>query len=400
MNDIFLFNPTGELAIANGTNSYTPPKRLRTFEEDLAVITSFFAEENDYILTKYFDDPDYLKIWNELGLPDLNYINLKNITLVPSINYLRPWSWNQVSHTRFKNVKSKCSQSFKDSPNFTWSSDHKLFFSRKTTNFVQSLISQDKSSSYITIEEPAICINNYDDFCIWLDKNPQAILKMPWSSSGRGIYVIDKLHDKPCNGDWVKGALKQQGFITAEPLLNKKQDFAFQFQINCDGKITFRGMSYFINDEKGHFIGGNIHKTQKRQKIDTFLTSSVIEKTVETLIKALEKINAHRYYEGPFGIDAISYVNSNNEVKIHPCVDINWRYNMGIVNITLPKYVKESSSGQWKISSFMENEWNSFIKAKQKQNPLLIRNNKIVSGFMNMTPSNPKARFGAWLEVL
>ncbi len=387
------------MAIANGTNSYTPPKRLLTFEEDLAVITSFFAKDKDHILTPFFEDPDYLKIWHDIGLPELSYTNIKDITKIPSVNYLRPWSWNQVSHTKFKNIKSRCSKEFKDSPNFTWTSDHKLFFSRKTTNLVQSIISQDKTSSLISIEEPAICINSYDDFCIWHDKNPKAIVKLPWSSSGRGIHAIDILQDKPCNSDWVKGAIKQQGFITAEPLLNKIHDFAFQFLINSDGKISFRGISYFINDEKGHFIGGNINQTRKRQMIDSFLIPKIIEETVEILIKALDKINIHQYYEGPFGIDAISYLNIKREIKIHPCLDINWRYNMGIINIMLPKFVKKTSAGQWQISSFLDKEWNAFIHFKQKKNPLVIRNNKIVSGFMHLTPSNTKARFGAWLEV-
>ncbi len=400
MHDIFLFNPTGEMAIANGTNSYTPPKRLQIFEDNLATITSFFAEENDYIITKDFEDRKYLNNWHELGLPNLNYITLSETTNLKNIHSLRPWSWNQVSHTKFKNIKNNCSEQFKNSPNFNWTPDYKMFFSRQTTNNIQNIISNsDHSSSIISIQQPAICISNYDDFCVWLEKNPKAILKMPWSSSGRGIQMIDMLPNKPCNKDWVKGAIRQQGFITAEPLLDRQQDFSFQFQIKANGQILFKGISYSINDTKAHFIGGNINQTPERQTINSFLTQNVIDQTVDILTTALQSINAHHFYEGPFGIDAISYKNKDGDIKIHPCVDINWRYNMGIINVMLPKFVNETSSGRWGISSFINNDWNLFVSAKQKQNPLCIKNNKIVSGFIPLTPSIPNARFGAWMEI-
>ncbi len=399
MHDIFLFNPTGEMAIANGTNSYTPPKRLQIFEEDLSIITSFFAQENDYIITKQFPDLYYLEKWQELGLENLKYVGLQKITNLHQINSLKPWSWNQVSHYKFRDIKKQCSEQFKNSPNFSWIQEHKIFFSRQTTNNVQKLISESFSSDIVAIPVPAISYNNYDDLNTWLINTPKAILKMPWSSSGRGIHVIDKSQNKPANPEWIKGSIKQQGFITAEPLLNKQEDFSFQFYLHQTGEIDFKGVSYFINDNKGHFIGGNIHQTNLRQKINAYLTKNAIDHTAEILINALKQISPQTFYEGPIGIDAIAYLNEDNKLKIHPCVDINWRYNMGVVNITLPNFVNEHSTGKWHIGSFKEKEWNTFVSEKTKNNPLNIKHHKIKSGFIPLTQANPDARFGAWMEI-
>ncbi len=399
MHNVFLFNPTGELAIANGTHSYTPPKRLQIFEEDLSFLTSFFAQENDYIITNQNTDSHHYDKWQELGLGKLQYVSMQEINNLSIINSLNPWSWNQVSHYKFKDLKDKCSAIFKSSPNYNWTPAHKLFFSRQTTNDVQKIIAQNYTSDIIYIPVPAVSYNNYDDLNEWLINIPKAILKLPWSSSGRGIQVIDKTRNKPVNVDWIKGSIRQQGFITAEPLLNKQDDFSFQFFAKRNGEIDFKGISYSINDSKGHFTGGNIHQTKLRQKINTYLTNNTIDHIAEILIKAIKQISPQQFYEGPFGIDAIAYLNKDENIKIHPCVDINWRYNMGILNLILPGFVYENSTGHWQIGSFNENEWNTFISEKSKNNPLRINHYKIEKGFIPLTPVNTNARFGAWMEI-
>ena len=46
--NIFYFNPTCELAIANGSFSYMPPRLLRDFEQDCASLPFLFASPNDF----------------------------------------------------------------------------------------------------------------------------------------------------------------------------------------------------------------------------------------------------------------------------------------------------------------------------------------------------------------
>ena len=401
MNNLYIYNPTSEMALANGTVSYMPPKNLQTFEKDLAFLPSFFAENDDIIIMDVKPDEDYIRMWQGLGLAHLNYLSLSEIKASEKYNHLRPWSWNQTVHHKFKNILTNCSDDFKRSPNYLWNNDHKLFFSRNSANRVQKSISENIVNHHVvSIPCPAINIYSIEEIQNWLKNNRKAILKMPWSSSGRGIHIINDESGKNINYDWIKGAIKQQGFITAEPLHNKVFDFSFQLNIKRSGEIECLGYSYFINDSKGHFMGGNINWPHKKDSISDFLNNQTLEEATKLLIKAIKCINPHELYEGPIGIDAIVYIDDRGKYKIHPCVDINWRYNMGLINIKLPQFVYEKSIGKWLVGSFKPGEWNLFIQRNKETNPLIIVEDKIESGFINMTPPNENAKFGVWMEVL
>jgi len=387
------------MAIANGTNSYMPPKNLLIFEKDLAFIPSFYANEDDAIIMEELPDESFLDQWYNLGLPKLHFIKPSDVK--PPINYdfLCPWSWNQTVHLRYKNILPFGSDEFKSSPNYVWNNERRLLFSRNTANRVQTVINQSIKNNKVCIPTPAINIDSIDQFLSWIKEQDKVIIKLPWSSSGRGIHMIDKEINKQLNLDWVKGSIRQQGFVTAEPLLNKVFDFSFQLNIKRDGNIDLQGYSFSLNDDKGHFIGGNINWPHEKDELSQFLTQETLEESANILINALKSINPHHFYEGPIGVDAIVYLNEQKEYKIHPCLEINWRYNMGLVNINLKRFVDQSSKGNWFIGSFQQEEWNNFIVKNQQEKPLVMKKNKIVSGFINLTPANKNARFGAWMEI-
>ena len=399
MSDIFIFNPTGEMAIANGLASYMPSKSLMQFEKDLAFLPSFFAADGDIVITPELPDPDFLGQWRRLGLPEMHHAD--NLALVNrKFNYIKPWSWTPAMHRKTKHLKQCCDALFKQSPNFTWKQGNRDFFSRETTNTVQQYLWQEnKHKDFIAVETPALGVTSLDEFNAWFANQDAVILKMPWSSSGRGIHVIDPSKGLRANYQWINGAIKQQGFITAEPLLDKVFDFSFQFNLKQDGELAFTGISYSINDDKQRFIGGSVNWPHRKDEISEFLSPALISEAAKRLIVALRKVEPHHHHEGPIGIDAIVYRSLGGELKIHPCVDINWRYNMGLVNIALPKFVHGGSYGIWKISSFSLGGWNDFVKQNQTSKPLVIADGKIVKGFINMTPPNAKAMFGVWMEV-
>ncbi len=400
MQNIYFFNPTGEMAMANGTISYMPPKNLQLFERDLSFLPSFYAREKDIIVTENIPDKRFLDQWTALGMQEFEYRRSVDLKTPLSYQRLCPWSWNQAIHHKIKHLKPYAAENFKSSPNFTWHQDHKLFFSRATTNQIQEYILHDaKKNSLVSLKYAAITIDNMNDLDQWLSNHPKAIIKMPWSSSGRGIHIIDRTIGQTIDYPWLNGAFKQQGFITAEPLLDKKFDFSFQLYLHANGDIDLKGISYSLNDHKGHFIGGNINWPDKENEISQFLSDEVLHSAALSLIKALKKIKPQQLYEGPLGVDAIVYSDENKKLKIHPCVDINWRYNMGLINIHLNQFLATNSIGQWKIGPFKTGEWNNFIHANMHNKPLIIKDAKIVSGLLNMTPPNKNARFGVWMEV-
>ncbi len=396
MHNLYIFNPTGEMAIANGMASYMPPARLRKFEEDLSFLPSFFASKGDFIYTPVSPDDSFIKIWQELGIPTLNFISSFNS--IKELNQIKPWSWNPAIHNKLKDIKQFCSSEFKKLPTFQWEENRKDFFSRNTTNIIQRFIHENNNQhSYINIPFPAINIHAISDLDEWMSKRTPIILKMPWSSSGRGIHVADFIN-KPLNKEWINGALKQQGYLTAEPLLNKVYDFSFQLEIKTEGSVEFKGISHFINDNKGHFIGGDINQPIKSTFAYLFREEQM-NGIVKILIEAIQSVQPHLHHIGPIGVDAIIYMASDKQLKIHPCVDINWRYNMGNVNIILPKYLLDSSRGKWYVKNFKAGHWQEFVKTQSQTNPLCLNNQKIERGFIPLTPPHQSALFGAWMEI-
>ena len=71
---VFYFNPTCELAVANGEFSYMPPKLLREFEEDCSILPFVFATPDDVVLTDKKPSAAFTKKLTEAGfeLPDLD----------------------------------------------------------------------------------------------------------------------------------------------------------------------------------------------------------------------------------------------------------------------------------------------------------------------------------------
>ncbi|SMO38998.1 hypothetical protein SAMN06265379_101446 [Saccharicrinis carchari] len=399
MSDLYIFNPTGEMAIANGMHSFMPPRNLVRFEEDLAFLPSFYASDKDIVYTPRLPEPDFLALWHKLGLPHINYSDTLKLPQVP-YNYLRPWSWTPAIHHKTKHLKPYCSVHFKQSPNYMWKQSSRDFFSRETTNRVQCLLNQDRNTeNAIVVQTPAINISSIAQLDVWLAKQHAVILKTPWSSSGRGIHVIDPAKGRNANYAWIKGALKQQGFVTAEPLLDKVFDFSFQLNLRQNGEMDFSGISYSINDSKQHFIGAHINWPYQANEISELLTHTVLEQAVQRLIKAIKKIEPHTYYQGPIGVDAIVYRTATGNLKIHPCIDINWRYNMGLINISMKRFVHPDSIGTWRIASFAHGKWNNFIEQNRQLKPLHIANGNLLSGFINMTPPNINAMFGVWMDV-
>lgn len=399
MKDLYCFNPTGEMAIANGMTSYMPPKRLRQFETDLAFLPSFFAQKHDIIISDNKPCESFLETWHQLGLPSLNYLNINEASQIDQLNIIRPWSWSPASHHYLKSLKEKSSIEFKTSSNYQWLQDYKAFFSRASCNKVQSFIMDNTSISDVFIEQAAISLYSLEEIKEWVDKNERAVIKMPWSSSGRGVHTVDKKNSKPLNLEWVKGAIKQQGFVTIEPLLDKVMDYSYQLKLDKNGNIELLGISHFTNDEKGHFTGGIIHWPHQKNELSKFFTKELIFESAKLLIAGIKSILPYKSYEGFIGVDGIIYMHENNRHKLHPCLDINWRYNMGNVNIQLPKFLNDNSRGIWKVTSVKNGQWNNFVEAERKKKPLIIGGSKINSGFIPLTPPSEKAQFGAWMEV-
>lgn len=165
---------------------------------------------------------------------------------------------------------------------------------------------------------------------------PEAVLKAPWSSSGRGVRMVSApLHSSVLQ--WALGVMRRQGSLMVEPLYHKVADFGMEFSANAEG-FTYLGLSLF--DTSGTAYTGNLLATEeeKRAKLARYLSPTQIDSLRQLVLHCLKAISP-RFRLGPFGIDMMIVRKEDGKTRVHPCVEINFRRTMGHVAIALQQRI-------------------------------------------------------------
>lgn len=154
-----------------------------------------------------------------------------------------------------------------------------------------------------------------------------ALLKSPWSSSGRGIKTLS---DSPLKGEnlgvllWAKRIIKSQGSIVVEKFLHKVADFALEFWLDGKGGVEYRGLSLFYTNERGAYLGNWVApEGQKLAWLAQYIPLQYLQEIRRWWEERLRRFD----YSGPVGIDMMLA-----EEGICPCIEVNWRWTMGLVS--------------------------------------------------------------------
>lgn len=170
-----------------------------------------------------------------------------------------------------------------------------------------------------------------------------AVLKQPWSCSGRGVWR--------CSADeWAAGAapqrracktLREQGAVEVEPVYECMGDFAMEFW--ADGRratsadacrVHYEGLSLFATHDGGAYAGNTVApQTELRQRLEALAPSALLdadgrlplEPLAERLCSVLHDVIGDAYH-GPLGVDMMLTPDG-----IHPCIEVNLRNTMGRV---------------------------------------------------------------------
>jgi hypothetical protein len=401
---IYYFNPTCELAVANGSFSYMPPLLLQKMERDLSVLPFIFASENDFVLTENPPSIGFIQRLKDIGFDLPHFCSLNELEALPdgSISDISPWGWSPAAHYKLKNLKEKCSDEFKASPVFHWKSEHQLLFERSTSlNFLREILANNSMDWFIDQSLIGIVVTSTEEIEMLLKKHSPLVIKAPISSSGRGIQIIRKKDLSASNWQWISGILKQQHYLVAEPFLEKLADLSFQFLVNDNSEIEYLGYSVFETNSNGQYNGTLIHP-----KLETILSeehSAVfqekISETVHIIKEALNKSVYAKYHRGYLGVDSILYLD-RNQLLIQPCIEVNCRMNMGIMSLLLEKRIHRDSIGKFGLWYSNSVKFLDFANEESNNNQLKPLNGKICSGFLALVEEDSNKKFGAYFSLL
>ena len=313
---LHIFNPEHDLALAANQSNYTAPHAGRQLHKDLAFIPALWADENDFVLADDIDDAyDKVRhlgaIYNKVEFITPLQLSevFKNTMLIDSIH---PWGWDLA----LREVSGR-----------RWTAEH---------------LQQDVE--FVTDEESLRCA---------IERRGKAVVKAPWSSSGRGVkYVASPSALSESNDGklvapnledtirWAVKVMKQQGGVTVEPFYNKVKDFGMEFEMK-DGKVNYRGLSLF-ETIKGAYTG-NLLATEKEKEtvLRNYVNIEHLRNIREVMVEKIEPV-LKNLYSGPFGIDMMIYADEEGELLVNPCVELNLRRTMGHVALDLGLSEKSS----------------------------------------------------------
>ncbi len=400
--NLYYFNPTCELAVANGSFSYQPPLLLQQMEADLAILPFVFCSEADFVLTENKPSEKFVQDLKNVGFQIPHFCTQAELEAMPdgSFDEIIPWGWSPAAHYKLAKLKEKCSPEFKLNPVYNWREIHKTIYERASSlSFLYELINSANDNYLIPKELCGIKVFSSEEVEKQLNTHNQLVLKAPLSSSGRGIQMLRKTELDRSRKQWISGILKQQGYLIAEPYLNKLLDFSFQFQIKSKEDIDFLGISYFETNSNGQYqrtllnIRPEIFTTKSDQKL-----IDKVEATAKLIGNKLINSVYAENYKGYLGIDALIF-EYNNQLFIQPCIEINCRMNMGVLAKYVERKLSSESVGQFEVYFDNQGIICDFKNIKPENTQFVFNKLASDSFFLPLTETKTGTRFCAYTRV-
>ena len=401
--NIYYFNPTCELAVANGSFSYQPPLLLQEMERDLSILPFAFCSENDFVLTENPPSSNFLHKLKIAGFALPRFCSLAELETLPDGSFaaIYPWGWSQAAHFKLKNLKEKCTDKFKGSPVFSWNDKHKLLFERSTSlDFLYGLQANNPPDWFIKKEMIGSKATNCEEIELHLKIHSRLVLKAPMSSSGRGIQIIRNAKLNTSNKQWISGVLKQQSYLIAEPYLEKLIDLSFQFRLLSDSKIKYLGFSVFETNSNGQYRGTFIHPDLKKILPDEN-TSELMEMigiTSDVISSALENSNYANWHRGFLGVDAMIFKHQKS-LLMQPCIEINSRMNMGVLSMFLEEQIHPDATGKFELFYGKTGDFETYALNQTQLKQPKFWEGKLYSGFLPLIEPNEQNKFGAYISL-
>lgn len=287
---VHIFNPENDMALADGGAGYTAPATIRQMRNELHWLPLWWADEGD-------------QVWD----------GEQRLALQPG-DEIHPWGWSAalVHQLRQAGVTDE----------FLPTDDalHSLRMLSHRQTAVQCLAQMRENGLLGTrLAGESVLCHTAEEVEEALARWPEALLKAPWSSSGRGLMRSDAPHRQ----EWTSNILARQGSVVVERWLHKLTDFALEYECDGQGGVQYQGLSLFYTNQQGAYLGNWV--APEMQKFQ-WLTQYIAPADLVEIRRWWEQALSRYAYRGPVGIDMMFC-----QEGICPCVEVNWRMTMGRV---------------------------------------------------------------------
>jgi hypothetical protein len=395
---IHYFNPGHETAVLNASKHYHPPAHVAKMQTDLAFLPAGYASGGDYVFMETSLPNDFIRSFEPLKL-DIKQVTPADFATNREVfrhSAIDLWGISPQSVHFFEKLNEEHNLSLTVPQ---WKEELRFLGSRfAAQQLLAGLLNR------IPEIEPAILPCFYSGIEAiekqMVHSREQILIKSPYSSSGRGLLWLPPGKLSQSERQILTGMLKKQSQVSVEKVLDKQLDFSMQFENTVEGETRFIGYSIFRTNAKGAYEKSLLASRERAEKRIAALTG--MDLLLQTRIALTEMIREMfvPFYSGIIGIDLLVY-KSGGSFRLHPCVEINMRKNMGYLSVRLTeKHLHTDSHGEFMIG-YNSNPQTTVQKHKQlqMQHPLTVDNGFIRSGYLNLCPVTETTNFHAYLLV-
>ena len=421
MNGIMVFNPEHDLALANGDRNFIAPKNIREMASDLAPLLDVMGGEQ-------------IVVWGWDGAVKQRLLRLGVAEeLLPTdgaLASLRKCSERKSAHRLLRAFHA-------DHPEGPYAGEsivvHDIDEAAAYATLHGHIVLKDPLSSsgkglrHVNMFERSLPLSrNCTVALLNADKTEVVATDASFASAQRG--ETSKSSEQIDGGtsatalkkveSWANALIGRYGYFTAEPYYEKVQDFAMEFCVN-EKQCSFIGYSLFNTNAHGRYEGNCLMSDERIESLlSHYVPCVALREVQEWVVKHHDCIipiewdtTKHPLYFGidmmvvraqftihnsQFTIDKQSLPDGenfqfsifNSQFKLHPCVEINLRLNMGIIaHEVYRKLLAPGVEGSFHVSSFPTSEETlRFHKECREHYPVLCQEGKIVSGYYPLTP--------------
>ena len=383
---LYLFNPENDLALADGGFSYCPPPAAMCIANELSCLQLWYAGVEDAVLLPGGQHLEFREKMSALFKLPLAYSQY----MQSQITALSPWGWSAQMRHRLK----------------VMSFDNALLPSDEDVAEMRRLSSRVLTIEILTalrnagIDTPPLpqYVTSLDDAVAFVNSHSRCVVKAPWSGSGKGImWGIGSAMEPMVN--FCKGVIRRQGGVVCEHFLNAKAEFAMEFFAGASG-VEFAGYSLFTA-ENGAYTGNLLASNEEIEKqLSQYVPIDTLTVVKKQLCVILEYVLAKSGYVGYLGVDMMVYDNGDT-CRLNPCMEVNLRMNMGVVSrIFYDRFVCVGKTGIYRVRFFKQagDAYHSHLEMK-KRFPLMVKDGRVVEGYMNLVPVTPDNRYIAYVII-
>lgn len=391
---VHYFNPGHETAVLNGSPYYMAPANVVAMQRDLAFLPAWYGCAEDVVLVDDNSEIYYSYLTGIFhGLPKA--VSEQHLTGYRNAE-VSLWGVSPQGIHYFEELNRTYGLQL-EIPQ--WDSNYLYLNSRKAAHdCLSELCGQISDISKAIIPR---FFDNLDDIKLAVyDSEYQLLAKAPFSSSGRGLLWLPQSGLTRTESQILHGILKKQGSVSVERVLDKQVDFAMEFMSDGKGGIDFAGYSLFYTNSKGGYESNYIGS---QQNIEQQLYDKIPPSLLTKVRESLKVVLAGKYgsiYSGCIGVDMLIY-EDDGELRLHPCVEINMRYNMGYLALNLYRnYIMSGAEGRFYLDFTPQagRMYENHMKMLDEHPPVYI-DGKLGKGYLSLCPVTSNTHYRAFILI-